>query len=140
LSFTFGNNNMKTLVTLILIVTTSHVLAGAKDNALTKKANADLKSLAMAFNTYKTLSGMYPTTEQGIDVLINIPRVAPRPRRWAQLLKKEPLDPWGRSYQYRLEKGKIILWSRGADLKDKKDDIHYVSPKKVAEQVAASDR
>ena len=131
---------MKTLITLILIVTTSHVFADVKDNALTKKANADLANLAMAFNRYKTLSGIYPTTEQGIDVLINMPRVAPRPRRWTRILKKEPLDPWGRAYQYRLEKGKIVLWSRGVDLKDKKDDIYYVPPKNVAEQVAAPDR
>jgi general secretion pathway protein G len=95
-----------------------------------KTVEADFQSIASALKTYKTIGGSYPSTDQGLLALVERSKVAPKPRRWAQLFRKEPLDPWGRKYEYREEKGKYRLWSKGPDPKDPKDDLKYVPPKK----------
>ena len=106
----------------------SHLLAGVKEEAKEKRVDGDLTALASALLTYKNLAGFYPSTAQGINALINRPKTEPRPRRWFKIMKNHPLDPWGRKYQYKLDRGKMFLWSQGSDLKNKKDDIYYVPP------------
>jgi general secretion pathway protein G len=68
-----------------------------------------------------------PTSEQGIQALVNAPQIEPLPRQWRQLLTQLPLDPWGTAYQYR-NPGKrnptgFDLFSHGPDKIESPDDI-----------------
>ena len=63
---------------------------------------ADFNAIASAVKGYKLNGGCYPSTEQGLDALINRPETEPLPRKWIQVMKKIPLDPWDREYRYRL--------------------------------------
>jgi len=61
----------------------------------------------------------YPTTDQGLDALINQPTADPIPGNWQKggYLKKLQKDPWGREYLYLSpgEHGEIDIFSYGAD-------------------------
>lgn len=91
---------------------------------------ADFTAIAAALKTYRKIGGSYPSTEQGLEALVERPKDVHRPKRWVQLFRKEPFDPWGRKYQYRLVEGQYRLWSKGQDPKDAADDRLYVPPKK----------
>jgi len=93
-------------------------LVGRTDEARRVKAIADLKSVAQALDLYRLDAGTYPTTEQGLDALVERPAVAPVPARWNPrgYLDRAPLDPWGRPYAYvRAADDRYHLKSFGAD-------------------------
>ena len=87
---------------------------------------ADFNAIGSALKTYKMNSGRYPTTEQGLKVLVEQPLVDPKPKRWVQVLKKLPQDPWGNEYQYRAPAVKnpenFELWSYGKDGRPRTSD------------------
>lgn len=64
-----------------------------------------------ALEMYKAEHGTYPSTEEGLNVLVTGKK---------RLLDELPLDPWSRNYNYRypsLKGGsdRIDLWSYGED-------------------------
>ena len=64
---------------------------------------------------YRLDNGRYPTTDQGLQVLVTPPQSgAPN---WKQYLDKVPMDPWGKPYQYLNPgvHGEIDIFSFGAD-------------------------
>lgn len=65
-----------------------------------KAARAQIYALDQAIGTYRLDTGHVPTTEQGLNALVERPGDEPK---WAgpYLSKALPLDPWGRSYVYR---------------------------------------
>ena len=79
-------------------------------------ARAQIDALGKALDQYRLDTGHYPSTEQGLDALIQRPQNEPK---WSgpYLRKSVPLDPWGRPYQYRApgEKGDFDLLSLGKD-------------------------
>lgn len=86
-------------------------------------AKSDLEALKMALTQYKTLSGDYPTTEQGLNALVAKPDKPPLPKKYAPVLNELSKDPWGRLYQYENVDGKVRLWSQGPDAEEDKDDV-----------------
>lgn len=82
----------------------------------TKVARAQLDSLEKALDTYRLDLGHYPTTEQGLAVLMTAPGNEPK---WQgpYLKKAVPNDPWGRPYLYKApgEHGEYDLLSYGKD-------------------------
>ena len=87
----------------------------------TTKAQIDQLEAALAF--YQMDNGRFPTTEQGLQALVERPTSAPEPRNYnsAGYLKKKqvPRDAWGSPYQYAMPGGNnpegFDLWSLGAD-------------------------
>ncbi|MFP4017442.1 MAG: type II secretion system major pseudopilin GspG [Halanaerobiales bacterium] len=76
----------------------------------------------VALNNYRLDNGRYPTTQQGLEALIEEPTAPPLPKDWngPYLEKKEiPEDPWGNEYQYQVpgrhNTHKYDLWSYGKD-------------------------
>jgi general secretion pathway protein G len=70
-------------------------------SAKEKIAHQSIERLATVLDMYKLDLGSYPTTDQGIQALINRP---PGVNRWSgPYLKgdKTPDDPWGRPFVYR---------------------------------------
>lgn len=70
---------------------------GKSERSTTK---AQIEGLAKALDTYRLDTGRYPTTEQGLNVLMLKPNDEPK---WngPYLQKAIPPDPWGRPYVYR---------------------------------------
>ena len=122
---------MKTLIVISLII--ASVLLIEAEPQKVNRVKGDLESISKALEMYKVNAGFYPSTKQGLKALVNRPNIAPRPRRWVMIFTKVPKDSWGSEYQYKLEAGKVHLWSKGAKLKDPKDDI-YLPQKKEGEK------
>ncbi|GGP51274.1 type II secretion system major pseudopilin GspG [Shewanella saliphila] len=94
-------------------------LMGNKDKADQQKAVSDIVALENALDMYKLDNSIYPTTEQGLDALVNKPNSSPEPRNFRDggYVKRLPQDPWRNDY-YLLspgEHGKIDIFSAGPD-------------------------
>jgi general secretion pathway protein G len=79
-------------------------------------ARAQIEALGSALDQYRLDTGRYPTTELGLNALVQRPQNEPK---WnGPYLKKEvPLDPWGKPYLYTApgERGEYDLVSLGKD-------------------------
>ncbi|MEQ1738513.1 MAG: type II secretion system major pseudopilin GspG [Methyloglobulus sp.] len=85
-----------------------------------KAAKVQIEDLAQTLDMYKLDVGSYPTSEQGLNALIESPDGA---QRWnGPYLRKSkvPLDPWQQEYKYTSpgEHGKFDISSLGADGKE----------------------
>lgn len=76
-------------------------MRGITDSAKLSQTNADFKSIMTALDSYKLNAGNYPSTSQGLKALVDKPTSAPKPTRWIQVMKTEPLDPWKQPYGYK---------------------------------------
>jgi len=87
--------------------------------AKTMRVQADVEAIKKQLQLYESISGSYPTTEQGLQALVTEPQNDPRPARWYQLFKELPTDPWGNGYIYRRpglkNPGGYDLFSAGPD-------------------------
>ncbi|MDD1783583.1 type II secretion system major pseudopilin GspG [Enterovibrio sp. ZSDZ35] len=110
------------VVIVILGVLASFVapnLLGNVDKADQQKAVTDISTLEGAMDMYRLDNSVYPTTDQGLDALVNKPNSSPEPRNYRQdgYVKRLPQDPWGNDYQYLNpgEHGTIDIFTLGAD-------------------------
>jgi len=62
------------------------------------KAAADIRSIESAIALFKTDTGVYPTTSQGLESLVSDPGVDGYHR--SGYLDSVPKDPWGNDYVY----------------------------------------
>lgn len=96
-----------TLIEMLVVVTIIALFAGLvglrmwkqADKAKTTAARAQINTFMTALNTYKMDTGLFPTGEQGLQVLRTAPQGV---NNWqGPYLERElPLDPWGRPYIY----------------------------------------
>jgi len=101
-----------TLIELMVVIVILGILAGLvlprfmgrTEEARRTKARIQIENLEGALKLYKLDSGTYPTTEQGLDALVQKPSTGAIPKNWRDggyLEKgKVPLDPWGNPYVY----------------------------------------
>ena len=101
-----------TLIELMVVIVILGILAGLvlprfmgrTEEARRTKARIQIENLEGALKLFKLDSGAYPTTEQGLDALVQKPTTGVIPRNWREggyLEKgKVPLDPWGNPYVY----------------------------------------
>jgi len=80
--------------------------------------------------SYRSATGDYPTTEQGLDTLVSKPQDLIKPTEWIQIVTEMPLDPWGRRYCYTYNSDEFTLWSKGKNETDDLDDAYYMHTKK----------
>jgi general secretion pathway protein G len=88
------------------------------DATRVKAAEADVRALASALELYRLDNFQYPSSEQGLDALVQPPSGFPEPKNWNPdgYIKKLPTDPWGSQYIYeRRDTTAFILFSVGAD-------------------------
>ena len=78
-----------------------------------------IESLSLALQKYKLDNGYYPTTEQGLDALVEIPSFGKIPKKFPEkgYLSKIPKDPWDNDYVFISpgENGDFDIISYGAD-------------------------
>jgi general secretion pathway protein G len=117
------------VVIVILGVLASMVipnLLGNKEKADRQKVVTDIVALENAMDMYKLDNSRYPTTEQGLDALVEMPDVDPEPRdyRSGGYIKRLPQDPWGNEYLLVSpgENGLIDIYSIGLDSEEGSDD------------------
>ena len=88
--------------------------------------DADLKALGTQLMIYENIASRLPAQEGGVRTLLQESRTESG-RRVPRLLEAEPLDPWGRPYQYRSpalhSKEGYDLFSLGPDGVVSPDDI-----------------
>src|SRR5208337_913576 len=101
-----------TLIELMVVIVILGVLAGLiiprimgrPDEARQAKARIQMEALESALKLYKLDNGSYPTTEQGLNALVEAPTVGNIPKNWRQggYLEKSkvPKDPWGNDFIY----------------------------------------
>ncbi len=111
----------------VLVGSAIYMLAGNVDVAKEQRVESDIQAISMQLGVYETRNYRRPTTAQGLKALVEIPSTEPKPRKWKQLLKAVPLDPWGNEYFYR-NPGKLNpegfdLFSLGPDGRESEDDI-----------------
>ncbi len=118
-----------TLIELMVVIVILGILAGLivprimgrPDEARQAKARIQIESLETALKLYKLDNGNYPTTEQGLQALVEPPAGGTPAKNWRQggyLEKgKVPKDPWDFEYIYLSPgvHGDYDLSSRGAD-------------------------
>jgi len=101
----------------ILAVVVAPMVLDRPDEARIVKAKQDLASISSALNLYKLDNYRYPTTDQGLDALVQKPTSEPTPKHWRPYLQNLPKDPWGNDYLYLSpgEHGDFDLYTLGAD-------------------------
>jgi len=98
-------------------------VAGQIDSARVKTTRAQVDRLEGALELYRMDNANYPTTEQGLQALVERPTTPPEPQRYQTdgYLRRGtlPEDPWGEPYQYRApgehNPRSFDLWSFGSD-------------------------
>jgi len=118
-----------TLIEIMVVVIILGILAtyvvpkimSRPDEARQVKAKLDIASLESALKLYRLDNGQYPTTEQGLQALVEAPSTEPLPKKWHRggYLDKGrvPMDPWGGEYVYLSPgvQGDFDIISYGAD-------------------------
>jgi general secretion pathway protein G len=97
-----------TLIEMLVVVTIIALFASLvaprmlkqTDKARVTAARAQINSFMTALGTYKLDTGVFPTTEQGLQALRTRPAGVPQ---WngPYLPQEIPVDPWGRPYIYK---------------------------------------
>ncbi|MCG2712993.1 MAG: type II secretion system major pseudopilin GspG [Candidatus Omnitrophica bacterium] len=77
-------------------------LAGRAEQARNTAVKADiLSNIPLALDLYELDNGVFPSTQQGLDALVEKPTTQPLVKNWnGPYLKKKPIDPWGNEYRY----------------------------------------
>jgi len=94
-------------------------LFGVLSDANQKKVFADFDAVDTSLSMYRLHNFNYPTSEQGLQSLVEKTTIDPVPRKFQDdgYLPRVPLDPWGRDYIYLSpgEHGKYDLYTLGRD-------------------------
>lgn len=122
-----------TLVEVMVVVVILGILAAIivpkimsrPEQARLVKVKEDIIAIQSALDLYKLDNGYYPTTDQGLEALVNKPSNDPIPRNWKAdgYLQQLPIDPWGSAYQYINDDEKIRIFSYGPKGKEGQSEI-----------------
>ncbi len=106
------NDKGFTLLEIIVVVFILSILAaivapkiiGRTDDARIAEAKVQIKNLETALKLFKLDNGFYPSTEQGLEALIEQPTTGKIPLKYREggylEQKTVPLDPWDNPYLY----------------------------------------
>jgi len=91
------------LVEIMVVIVIIGLLAGMVslnvrgylNKAKQNTARQEIATLCQALETFYAAYGRYPTNEEGLACLAKASEKLPEP-----LINNEPVDPWGRPYQY----------------------------------------
>jgi len=111
----FGEKTMRlergfTLIEIMVVVTILAILialvapkmVGRTDQARRVSTKAQIRNIEGALQLYKLDNGVYPSTDQGLDALVEKPSIGEIPNNWKEggYLKKVPKDSWGHPFVY----------------------------------------
>lgn len=105
-----GSSSGFTLIEIMVVIIILGILVGLivprlmeePDKAKAVKAQMQIESLATALKKYKLDQGDYPSTEQGLQALVEKPSIGKIPKKYPEkgYISKVPKDPWDSDYIY----------------------------------------
>lgn len=128
-----GFTLVEVMVVLFILLAIASIavvsVQGSRERANVDKTKVYVRALGSALELYQVHVGRFPTTEQGLDALLNPPSDLPDPSKWSGPYLKdnaETHDAWGSPYQYvspgsRSRDG-YDVWSLGPDMTDGTED------------------
>jgi len=124
--FSKQNQQGFTLIEIMVVIVILGILAaivapnviGKIDQANVTRIQQDLRGIENALKFYRLDTFSYPTSEQGLEALVNQP-ADPNIRNWQRggYLDRLPKDPWDREYLYLSpgQNGEIDIFTLGRD-------------------------
>jgi general secretion pathway protein G len=112
------------VITLIAVAGTFVVgqLIDRLDEGNQMAAKAQIGNFKTIMEDYRRYCNQYPTSDQGLEALINKPTAAPDcpnyPASGFLQDKKVPMDPWGHPYIYESDGKSFVITSLGKDGKE----------------------
>jgi general secretion pathway protein G len=132
-----GSNAGFTLIEImavVLIIGLLSTIVGVSifsqvDKGRVTATSAQISNLESVLELYRMDNARYPTTEQGLDALVNEPEDVRNYPPAGYLQKRHvPDDPWGNPYEYeqpgQSNSHSFDLWSFGADGKSGGDGVN----------------
>lgn len=109
------------LVLVILVILGSMVgvfIGGARKRAFTDAAKSQLNMFKGQLEQYYTDVGSFPSTQQGLVALRQMPGDLRNPNKWRgpYVNADIPLDPWGSAYEYACDGAAYQIWSPGPNM------------------------
>lgn len=116
-----------TLIEVLVVVVILGILAAiiaprmmdAPDKARATRVKADIQGFETALNLYRLDNFVYPSTEQGLQALVQKPGGTPEAPNWKAggYVKAVQKDPWNKDYLYLSpgQRGEIDIYSLGSD-------------------------
>lgn len=101
-----------TLIEILVVLVIIGILAGyigpkimgRPEEAKRTKAGMQIQAIETALKMYKLDNGTYPSTEQGLQALVDPPASGKLPPKWRDGgyldKRKVPKDPWGNDFVY----------------------------------------
>ena len=129
-----GNTRSRgfTLIELMVVVVILGILAAVvvprvmdrPEQARITAAQSNIRAIRSALDMYKLDNHVYPSTDQGLQALVERPVSEPSPPNWNRYMERVPMDPWGKPYLY-LQPGKygdVDVFSPGPNGRSGDDD------------------
>lgn len=120
LMFLAGIVGFGSLLVIVAMVVGARFRGPIQEKASTSSAKAEIQQLETELLEYSYARGRFPTSDQGLEVLLD--KSWGRPSHQGPL----PLDPWGQPYQYEYpgfhNEMRPDVWSMGPDMTDGTDD------------------
>ena len=125
-----GFSLIEVMVVILIIGIMTAIVApniiGNQEEAQLKKAAIDIQNLESALQMYKLRNNVFPTTEQGLEALVEEPTIEPIPRNFpvGGFINRLPNDPWDNPYNLISpgELGLVDIFSNGPDGEPGTDD------------------
>jgi len=106
----------------LLVAVVAPNILGRGEEARIGVAKTQLRNVSSALDLYKLDNFNYPSTEQGLEALVNEPSGSPAAKNWNKdgYLPSVPKDPWDNEFQYVSpgSEGPYDLYSFGPDGKE----------------------
>lgn len=135
-----GSSFWSFLAVLIILAVLGYVyypkLFGPSPQESVTKLKADFDTFNTALDNYRLDNGAYPTTDQGLQALIEQPTTDPIPQFWKEggYLTVMPLDPWGQAYQYSNNFNVVRVYSYGPGGRNGNTQLDITNMDKLIEQ------
>lgn len=101
----------------LLVTLVAPQLFGRLDQSRVTAAQAQVRSLRAALDSFRLDVGRYPNAEEGLSALVTTPQNDEGQTWRGPYLDggRVPMDPWGKAYVYEPGEEKLALYSYGSD-------------------------